>query len=376
MWLSLQSIFSSASKNEDLPEADRQAISSINTFVQQHDTPLKLVEYLKLIRQKNTENDRVQNILGAVINKFSPKATAPKSIEDSLEQIASSLTKTHQYQKKLDLNTLTLNKEKEETAPIKKQEYQQKQIPKETTKPSSNTPQEDVHPKNKPPKVKKVIDPDYDPHREDIDFGTDVPSAETVARLQDKVYRIEVEAEDVAWSSMPKLVTENVYDEDKVEQARVSWVNELRRERDLPWLTTDFRLRQTSRDRSLSLRAKQEADHKRSPDAAYYDYPVITQRFAKRGVVFENINRATSTENIWRATHTCTGDYPDKDCTAELIADLSRIFDYFASEESYNGVHWRTMIQPNFAVVWVSFAVDADDDKVYAVMHYGTELID
>jgi len=53
-------------------------------------------------------------------------------------------------------------------------------------------------------------------------------------------------------------------------------------------MTTDFALRETARDWSISLRQKQEADHKRSPDAEYYDYPVITEWFADRGIVFAN----------------------------------------------------------------------------------------
>jgi len=61
--LSLQSIFSNASEDNELPEADRQAMSDVYSFVQQHDTPGEVVEYLESIMQKNTENDRVQNIL-------------------------------------------------------------------------------------------------------------------------------------------------------------------------------------------------------------------------------------------------------------------------------------------------------------------------
>ena len=171
------------------------------------------------------------------------------------------------------------------------------------------------------------------------------------------------------WSTA-SLVPGN-FDEDLIEQTWIDRVNnEIRIPRWLKPISWEYRLRETARDRSLSLRAKGVADHKRFSYSGYYDYQVITDWFADRGVVFENRNRATSTENIGRARHTCEGD----NCTDAVIKDIRRIYDYFASEESYNGVHWRTMIHPEFRVVGVSFAIDYENDKVFAVMHYGTAV--
>ena len=177
--------------------------------------------------------------------------------------------------------------------------------------------------------------------------------------------------EDSPKSSASKLVTEWNFDENLVEQTWINRVNdEIRIPRWLPPIKWEKKLRVTARDRSLSLRAKWVADHRRTPHSSYYDYPAITDWFADRGVEFENHNRATSTENIGRARHTCEGNK----CTDAVINDMRRIYDYFASEESYNGVHWRTMIHPEFKVVWISFAVDHDADKVFWVMHYGTKI--
>jgi len=168
-----------------------------------------------------------------------------------------------------------------------------------------------------------------------------------------------------------RLVNEWVFDEDLIEKTWIWWVNnEIRIPRWLDPIVSEYRLRETARDRSLSLRAKWVADHKRFWYSGYYDYADITKRFETRGVVFENHSGATSTENIGRARHTCEGDW----CTDAVIKDIRRIYEYFASEESYNWVHWRTMIHPRFRVVGVSFAVDLENDKVFGVMHYGTKL--
>ncbi len=163
----------------------------------------------------------------------------------------------------------------------------------------------------------------------------------------------------------------NNIDANEVGETRSDWVNEeIREPRGLDPISNNLKLRKTARDRSISLRKKWKANHKRHVDAVYYDYKVITKWFSDRGVVFKNVNWATSTENIWRARYSCD----DKECTQEVIDSLRRIYDYFASEESYNGVHRRTMIHPEFKIVWVSFAIDESAWKIYGVMHYGTEL--
>ncbi len=172
------------------------------------------------------------------------------------------------------------------------------------------------------------------------------------------------------WSTK-KLVSEWNFDEDLIEKTRIDRVNnDIRIPRWLTPIQSEYKLRETARDWSLSLREKWVADHKRFSYSWYYDYKAITKRFADRGVVFKNVNRATSTENIGRARHTCAWD----DCTQKVIDDIKRIYDYFVSEESYNGVHWRTMVHPEFKIVWISFAIDYENDKVFAVMHYGTAL--
>ena len=372
VWLSLQSIFSNASEDNELPEADRQAMSDVYSFVQQHDTPGEVVEYLESIMQKNTENDRVQNILWAVVDDFvSQNDEKLTEIEDDTSRINS----------RLEDVLVTLNKRREE----KQQELDILDIDvisqadtasppdhlAKTMRDDDNLEDLDPAPKDKAIEVPKSKENESDTATSKIDTVSDTK----VLEYTQEVTRPSLPTQDFD-QKFTKLVTEWVYDEHAVEQARLWWVNVLRAERWLELMTTDFALRETARDWSISLRQKQEADHKRSPDAVYYDYPVITEWFADRGVVFANHDWATSTENIWRARHTCPWVKPGEDCTQEVIADLRRIFDYFAAEESYNGVHWRTMIHPNFRVVWVSFAPDADDDKVYAVMHYGTEVVE
>lgn len=369
----------------DFSDIDRNAILQIDEYINTSSNPEKSLDYLILVQKKNKDNNRVQTILWEVISHFRPtsepdileESDGKKSIQESLEEIAASLNKSHKYESTLSLDTLKLEKTDDE--PTKEEpndDPNHDDVDWIDVDYSNSWSTEDEW-------GDKFVDPDYKESREEVNYGEENAtddSEESVIideELKSSVQREEVsDAEEQMWTKHDKLVTEFKFDEDKVEQYRLRRVNDLRIERWLTPMTTDYRLRETARDRSLSIRAKREADHKRSPDAPYYDYPVITQRFAERGIVFENINRATSTENIWRARHTCSDVTNDVDCTDEVIADIRRIFNYFAAEESYNGVHRRTMIQPNFHVVWVSFAIDAADDKVYAVMHYGTKVIE
>lgn len=102
---------------------------------------------------------------------------------------------------------------------------------------------------------------------------------------------------------------------DIIEQTWLDRVNELRTSRGLHEYVRSEKLSETAKDRSESLAAKGVADHRRYANSSYYDYRQITDRFADRGVVFENRNRSTHTENIARSTHNCNTD----DCTQEII---------------------------------------------------------
>ncbi len=60
------------------------------------------------------------------------------------------------------------------------------------------------------------------------------------------------------------------------------------------------------------------------------------------------------------------------DCKEELINTLKGSYDYFASEESTNGAHYRTMVNPYFKEVGVGMAIS--NSKYFFTAHYGTEV--
>ena len=160
-----------------------------------------------------------------------------------------------------------------------------------------------------------------------------------------------------------------IINQEKIEKTRLWWVNKLRSDRNLPIYLYSQLLENTAYVRSQDLADKEKADHKRFISSSYYDYKGIEKWFRDKGVWFLNRNWSTYTENIWRASYDCDLE----DCTVVAIASMKKIFDYFATEESYNGVHWRTMIQPNFTHVWVWFTLSDDGKKLYGVMHYGVD---
>ncbi len=170
------------------------------------------------------------------------------------------------------------------------------------------------------------------------------------------------------------------YDTDFIEEEWLRWVNKLRKGQWLPLLSSDrsLTLRKTATERAEELKKKQYADHLRSSKQCQnpasnnycYEYPKMVSWFEERDVTFVNVNRSTFTENIGRARYSCT----DTDCTDEILASIRHVFDYFASEQSYNWVHRRTMVQKNFEIAWVWVTVDKDLWKAYVVVHYWTEL--
>ncbi len=161
-------------------------------------------------------------------------------------------------------------------------------------------------------------------------------------------------------------------DAHKVEREWIWWVNDIRNDAGLSSLKREKVLTNSATSRSVDLMKKWVADHKRFSNSAYYDYNQITAWFAQHGAVFKNVGWTTHTENIWRARYSCNS----WDCTQVAIESMRRIYNYFAAESSYNGVHWRTMMHPKFEIVGVWFTIDETQRKIYGVMHYGTELLE
>lgn len=159
-----------------------------------------------------------------------------------------------------------------------------------------------------------------------------------------------------------------------ISQLQHSWrdrVNEVRATRNVRPLTLEPVLHKTAADWSVAMLTKWTADHKRTPQSGYYSYGELEKRFAKKWVRFENVSRATFTENVWYATISCS----QQDCTQAALDWLRSIFDFFRAEEgkAYDA-HRESMIHPLFGIVGLWIAVDEEKKILYVTVHYGTEL--
>lgn len=193
------------------------------------------------------------------------------------------------------------------------------------------------------------------------------PTQDVIVATKDKE-----EADQSTTDMQEKNLHNDRIDHAYIRDTWIWWTNTLRTSRGLPIYTHEPVLSQTALTRSQVLSNKWIADHKRTPDASYYDYEQIESRFADQWVSFVNHNRSTFTENIWRSSYSCD----QEDCTDEAVTAIRRIFDYFVSEEADDGVHWRTLIHPRFSQVWVELTIDSSQSKLYWVMHYAVEAVE
>lgn len=140
-------------------------------------------------------------------------------------------------------------------------------------------------------------------------------------------------------------------DMNRVEQAWLGWVNGARAEKGLdPYITND-NLSDTAQEWAEFSRDRGYTTHGRPGDGCTgatnygcYNYAAIDEWFKDRGVYATNVNRSTHTENVGYGSFQCK----DADCTDEAIAAIKKTYNFFYNEKSYNGVHYRTMVNPNF----------------------------
>lgn len=161
----------------------------------------------------------------------------------------------------------------------------------------------------------------------------------------------------------------------RVEAAWLGWVNDLRAENGLAPYQANPKLSATAQEWAEFSRDRGYTTHGRPGDGCVgeknyvcYNYKVIDQWFKDRGVFATNINRSTHTENVGYGSFKCT----DGECTDEAIKAIRKTFDFFHREKSYNGVHYRTMVNKNFTEMGLGVAVK--NGTYYLAAHYSTPL--
>lgn len=157
----------------------------------------------------------------------------------------------------------------------------------------------------------------------------------------------------------------------RVERAWLGWNNRIRKRMQLTPYVLNNALTATALEWSALAKEQGTIEHKRSPDAAYYDYTMIEQWFKDRGVTFANVNRTTFTENIGWGMYRCT----TTDCTPALIRSIRSTFRFYQAERfKTSQAHWRSLIHPEFRQIGLGIAVDEAAKRYYLTVHYATEI--
>jgi hypothetical protein len=160
-------------------------------------------------------------------------------------------------------------------------------------------------------------------------------------------------------------------DIDQVRSTWLGWYNDVRKGMWRSPYTYDARLDNTAYAwNQVFANGKGQNHHRRNPWDSYYDYPVITEWFRDRGVVGKVVSGATTTENVGWGTYACSSS----DCTGTLIASIRSTFDFFMSEKSYNGAHYRSVVSSAFTKIGLSVIVVPSERRYYLTVHYITEF--
>lgn len=160
-------------------------------------------------------------------------------------------------------------------------------------------------------------------------------------------------------------------DWDSFRNSRLSWQN---KERTALWLSPFILSDKLNKSAAIWAEYLSENNlttwlHKRKSTDWYYNFDSIYSWFKWLGIDFVRIDWAPFTENIGYWSIECSSN-----CTTSLITATKKSFNYFMSEKSYNGAHYRAISHNLFQEVWVSAVIR--NNKYYVVVHYGTEVID
>lgn len=181
-------------------------------------------------------------------------------------------------------------------------------------------------------------------------------------------------------TSSSNWVTTIVYpknvDINQVINTWLSWTNTVRLEQWLSPYSIDTRLNGTAQEWSEYSKIRGYIIHGRPGDGCVgignytcYNFSAIDTWFKERGIDPIVISRAKHTENIGTRWYSCSSS----DCTNEMITAVRKTFDYFLSEKSYNGVHYKSLVNPVFTKIGVGVTVDDSKWIYYLTVHYITK---
>lgn len=135
-------------------------------------------------------------------------------------------------------------------------------------------------------------------------------------------------------------------------------------------------LEKSAQIRADNLRAEERTSntHTRNSGDGYYNYASITNWFANLNIKFPSAGggKASFSESVGRGYYNCTSS----DCTEQLITALKTTRDFFMSEKSRNGEHYRAITMGHFKQMGIGVSIDTEKKRYYLVIHYGMEIIE
>lgn len=176
--------------------------------------------------------------------------------------------------------------------------------------------------------------------------------------------------------SVPHIISPRNLDINQVINTWLSWTNSVRLEQWLSPYTIDTRLNGTAQEWSEYSKNRGYIIHGRPGDGcntignySCYNFSAIDTWFKARGIDPIVINRTKHTENIGTRGYGCHSS----NCTDEMIIAVRKTFDFFLSEKSYNGVHYKSLVNPLFTKIWAWVSVDESKWVYYLTVHYITK---
>lgn len=157
-------------------------------------------------------------------------------------------------------------------------------------------------------------------------------------------------------------------DWDTVRNTVLAWHNEVRAKKGLWNYVIEEKLNQTANMRASHLADINYATHKRLSSDGYYTYSSIQNWFNNQWVYFEWAG-TQFTESIWYRDFNCN----KSDCTQELLDTMRKSFNFYMSEESWNGPHYRAVVHPQFTYMGIGF--DDNGQNSFLVIHYSNKVL-
>ncbi|MDD3262689.1 MAG: CAP domain-containing protein [Candidatus Absconditabacteria bacterium] len=168
-------------------------------------------------------------------------------------------------------------------------------------------------------------------------------------------------------------------DQEKIREIRLKLHNDERATKDLTPYTYNIDLEQTATSRAQHLSQLGYSTHERESTDNGYTYYSIRDRFGDQGIIFPaEKNRASNfTENIvYRLNYNCNSS----DCTNYLISKIKGEvgtkygFQFFMSEKTYNGPHYRGIMGTQYTQMGVGIAINPSTKKIFIVTHYSVDF--